>query len=430
MTSSNRRPPPRRPPPIGPQRATAARWPGRPDDRPRTDAEDALRQRRHRQLARVFVPLLVLVLGAYLWAPQRALQPLLDAPPLLRPWASRAALYLISAYSWARLAALLLLGVLLVHLCTALVLFRVQRLNRAAVRWRTLELDIGVSAAAAGVAAGADLFLGLQRLDTPQGRGRGRETTLVFTLLGGDDGRMRLRARGPVEGNRDWSRYLRQQIEGCAPGTTLRLVDDDLQVAITTALPGQVLAWSDLVLLRDAAYPLNDLAQFSADPLGPLASALRSGAAIHYAAYEIVLRAVERHWKAPLREQVARIQAALSPDDLASHDVLLRKAAQTGYDVVVRCLVIADDATAARAQLRDMREQLAQYDRTTSGATQRLLLPQLDRLAGGGRGFVMELGVPLRTRQQRTPICSPPTHTGWLGRVHPGRCRFQGSVAV
>src|SRR5262245_13879316 len=118
--------------------------------------------------------------------------------------------------------------------------------------------------------AGVDLFLGLQRLDTPLGRGRGRETTLVFTLLGGDDGRMRLRVRGPIEGTRHWSRYLRQQIEGCAPGTTVRLVKDDLQNAVAAARPGQVLIWSDLVLLCDAAYPLNDLAQFSADPLGPL----------------------------------------------------------------------------------------------------------------------------------------------------------------
>jgi hypothetical protein len=422
MTTTNRRTPPRRPPALGPQRATTtARWPGNPDARPRTDAEDALRQRRRRQLARVLIPLLICALGAYLWMPQRVLQPLLEAPPPLRPWAIRGAHALTSAYPWAQLVALLLLGLLLVHLCTAFVLLAVQQRNRAAVRWRTLELDIAVSAASATSPAGADLFLGLQRLDIPQWRGRGRETALVFTLLGGDDGRMRLRARGPIDATRDWSSFLRQQIEGCAPGTTVRSVDDDLQVAIAAAQPGQVLAWSDLVLLRDVAYPLNDLAQFSADPLGPLASALRGGAAIHYAAYEIVLRAVERRWKAPLREQVARIQAALSPDDLASHDVLLRKAAQTGYDVVVRCLVIADDAAAARAQLHDMREQLAQYDRTTGGATQRLLIPSADRLAGGGRGFLIPLGVPLRTRQQRTlKLLSAHAHRlAWPGPAWP-----------
>jgi hypothetical protein len=403
MPPARRQAPPHRPPALGPQRATStARWPGRPDARPLTDAEDALRQLRRRQLARVLVPLLLLALGVYLWAPGRALQPFDTAPPPLRPWALTATHYLILAYPWAKLAALLLLGVLLIHLCTALILFRVQRRNRAAVRWRTLELEIALTAEPSISPASADLFLGFQRLDVPQGRGQGRETALVFALLGGSDGRMRLRVRGPIDTRRDWSSFLRQQIEGCAPGTTLRLVDDDLQIALATAQPGQVLAWSDLMLLRDAAYPLNDLAQFSADPLGPLASALRGGAAIHYAAYEIILRAVERRWKAPLREQVARIQAALSPDDLASHDLLLRKAAQTGYDVVVRCLVIADDAGAARAQLQGMREQLAHYDHTTSGATQRLLIPSVDRLAGGGRGFLISLGVPLPRRQQRT----------------------------
>lgn len=429
MNRSQRRASTRRPAPPTPQRTpTSARWPGRPDARPLTDAEDALRRRGRRQLARVLVPLLVLALGYYLWAPGRALQTLLNAPAPLRQWAIHVAQYLVLAYPWTKLAALLLLLTLLLHLCATLILFSAQHRNRRSVRWRTLELDIAAPSTHYGTRTSADLFLGLQRLDIPRGRGLGRETTLVFTLLGSDDGRMRLRVRGPVDTTRDWSSFLRQQIEGCAPGTTVRLVDDDLQVASAAAesrrregRPGQVLAWSDLVLPRDAAYPLNDLAQFSADPLGPLASALRGGAAIHYAAYEIILRAVERRWKAPLREQIARIQAQLSPDDLASHDVLLRKAAQTAYDVVVRCLVIADDVTAARAQLHDMREQLAQYDHTTGGATQRLLVPPTDRLAGGGRGFVIPLGVPLRARQRRSLelLCAHAHRLAWPGPVWP-----------
>jgi hypothetical protein len=403
MPAARRQAPARRPPPLGPERATStARWPGRPDARPLTDAEDALRQLRRRQLARVLVPLLLLALGVYLWAPGRALQPFETAPPPLRPWALRATHYLILIYPWAKLTALLLLGLLLLHFCTAFILFMVQQRNRALVYWRTLELEIAFSADPTRSSAGADLFLGLQRLDVPQGRGLGRETALVFALLGSDDGRMRLRLRGPIDLERDWSRLLRQQIEGCAPGTTLRLVEDDLQGVLANAEPGQVLIWSDLVLLRDAAYPLNDLAQFQADPLGPLASALRAGAAIRYAAYEIIVRAVEHHWKAPLREQVARIQAHLSPDDLASHELLLRKAAQTGYDVVVRSLVVADDISAARTQLQNMREQLAHYDRTTAGATQRLLIPSIDRLSGGGSGFLIPLSVPLPRHQQRT----------------------------
>jgi hypothetical protein len=350
---------------------------------------------RRRQLARVLVPLFILALGVYLWRPQSVVDRLLAAPPILRPWALRGAAALIHAYLWAKLAALALLGLLVIHLCAALVLFARQRRNRAAVRWRTLELELAPPTTIVTAPSGADLFLGFQRLDAPDGRGRGRERALVFALLGGDDGRMRLRVRAPIDDYADWSSVLRQQIEGCAPGTTVRPAADDLEAAIAHAQPGQVLAWSDLVLLRSAAYPMGDLAQFSADPLGPLATALRGGAEIHYAAYEIIVRAVERRAKAPLREQVARIQAQLSPDDLVSHDALLRKAATTAFDIVVRCVVIANDTVSARAKLQSMRAALTQYDRTTAGATQRLLIPPIDRLAGGGRGFLMALGVLL-----------------------------------
>jgi hypothetical protein len=216
---------------------------------------------------------------------------------------------------------------------------------------------------------------------------------MVFALVGGDDGRMQLRVRGRApKGQRNWASFLRQQIEGRAPGTTARPAPDDLAEALDAAQPGQVLAWADLLLQRDASYPLNDLSQFATDPMGPLAAALRGSRHCHYSAYEIIVRAVENRWRRPVRTQVAQIQATLTPDDLPGHDALLTKAAQAAYDVVVRCIVIADDVTSARAQLTDMREMLAQFDRPTRGATQRLLIPSVDRLApGGARGRVVTI---------------------------------------
>jgi hypothetical protein len=54
------------------------------------------------------------------------------------------------------------------------------------------------------------------------------------------------------------------------------------------------------------------------------------------------------------------------------------------------CIVIADDTATARAKLTDMRGELAQFDRTTRNATQRLDIPSSDRLApGGARGQVI-----------------------------------------
>src|SRR5207247_1853540 len=124
------------------------------------------------------------------------------------------------------------------------------------------------------------------------------------------------------------------------------------------------------------------------------ARALCGGPAIHYAAYEIIVRAVEDRWRKPIRTQLAHIQARLTPDDLPGHDALLRTAEQAAYDVLVRCIVVADDARTARTHLRDMREALGQFDRTTRGALQRLQPPTVDRLGRGGRGQMVLIPPP------------------------------------
>jgi hypothetical protein len=384
-------PPPR---PISHQRVRqAVRWQGSPLTRPPTDAELELRDLRQRRLFRLLRFLITLALLSLLYAPQSVISILLEVPPPARPFVVRALPLITRAEPWLHLGALLILTTLSVHLCIAACLLAVQRRNRSTTAFRSLNLDIAPAPALSPL-HGVDLFVGLQRLNHPQGRWRGAEERLVFALVGGADGRMRMRVRGPAH-SRDWTAFLCQQIEGRAPGTTARPADDDLAVAIARATPGQVLGWCDLVLMRDASYPLNDLGQFATDPIGPLAAALRGSSHIHYAAYELILRAVEGRWRRPLRTQVAQIEARLTPDDLVSHEALLRKADQVAYDVVVRCIVIADDPGSARTQLQDMRDALAQFDRTTRGATQRLHIPPLDRLApGGALGRVVRIPSP------------------------------------
>jgi hypothetical protein len=365
--------------------------------RPSTDAERAVQEARVRGPQRLLAMLLTLTLLTYLYAPQWVIGKLLATPPPLHGWVLRALPVLVRAYPWLQLAALVALTALLLHLCIAACLVAVQRRNRTAVQFHTLALDVAAAPTITPL-HGVDLFIGLQRLNRTHGRACGREETLVFALVGGDDGRMRMRVRGPAR-DRDWTRFLRQQIEGRAPGTTARPADDDLATALAQARSTQALAWADLVLLRDASYPLNDLGQFTTDPMGPLAAALQGGPEVHYAAYEIILRAVEDRWRHALRIAVAQIQARLAPDDLASHDALLRKAEQVAYDVIVRCIILADDAPAARAQLRDMREALAQFDRTTRGATQRLQIAGVDRfIPGGALGRVVRIPSPSTPR--------------------------------
>jgi hypothetical protein len=388
-----------------PRSHRAARWEGSLQHRPPTDAEAALHAERQQRIARAIGVVIGLpALVTYVYLPNRAIHTVLEAPPPLRRFGVLAASALTRFYPWCQFLATLVLALLLLHLCLATVLLIVQRRQRARATFHTLALDIAPAQLLSPL-HGVDLFVGWQRRNVPYGRGRGSEENLVFALISGDDGRMQLRVRGPVAG-RDWTTFLRQQIEGRCPGTTTRLVDDDLVVALMEAArtgahdtgSQPVLAWSDLVLRRDAAYPLNDLSQFDADPIGPLALALRGGPNIRYAAYEIIVRAVEDRWRQPIRTQLAHIQARLTPDDLPGHDALLRTAEQAAYDVVVRCIVVANNARVARAHLRDMREALGQFDRTTRGALQRLQAPSVDRLGGGAAGHVVRIPSPNAVR--------------------------------
>jgi hypothetical protein len=347
--------------PVRQQRTRrTARWEGDTQQRPPTDAEAALLAERRQRLGRVLSVVIGLpALVMYLYLPNQVIRTILEAPPPIRRFGTLVAAALTRFYPWCQFVAALVLVCLLLHLCLAAVLLIVQRRRRVRATFRTLALDIAPAQLLSPM-HGVDLFVGLQRLNTPIGRGRGVEENLVFALIGGEDGRMQLRVRGPVAG-RNWTTFLRQQIEGRCPGTTTRLADDDLVDALMQAARSAsshdahnapVLAWSDLVLRRDAAYPLNDLSQFDTDPIGPLALALRGSPAVRYTAYEIMVRAVEDRWRQPIRTQLAHIQARLTPDDLPGHDALLRTAEQAAYDVVVRCIVVADDARAARPPAR------------------------------------------------------------------------------
>ncbi|NJO82546.1 MAG: hypothetical protein HC828_06765 [Blastochloris sp.] len=403
----------RRPPASPTIRGTTARWPGAADDRPRTDAEYTLRRWRQQLLIRflvgwVGVPLLLTYLLAPTWLLPRLAQYLTEVPGGLTVlWV------LLAAYPFVQLGVVGVLGVLILHLTLAAVLVPLQQYHRRRTPYHTLALDLSLTEQP-GPLHGMAFFVGLQRLAHAHGRVQGREATLVCSIVQGDDGLAQFRVRAPVRTDQDGLALLRDQITGRWPGTTTRLREqDDLQAAITQAatppLSGgpRALASLDLTLCHHASYPLNDVSGLLDESLGPLLVALQHRPGVQYAAYELILRGVEPRWRIPVRMQVAQIQARLSPDDLGGHDALLRTLDQAVYDVVVRCVVIADTAPQARAVVQQLAQALGQFDHTTRGHRQALRSPRIDVVRGGMRGRV----VPLPPPDQAT---WSPTRREWL----------------
>lgn len=390
----------RRPPPSPTIRGTTARWPGAADDRPRTDAEYTLRRWRYLLLWRLLVVWVVLpVLCTYLLAPTwllpRLAQDFADVPgsaTLLR--------VLLTAYPFVQLGVVGVLSVLILHLTLAAVLVPIQQYHRRRTPYHTLALDLTL-AEQPGPLHGMAFFVGLQRLTHAHGRAQGREATLVCSIVQGADGLAQFRVRAPVRTDQDGLALLRDQIAGRWPGTTTRLLEqDDLQTAITQAAaptPAEnrrCLTSIDLTLCHHAAYPLNDVSGLLDESLGPLLVALQHRPGVQYAAYELILRGVEPRWRIPVRMQVAQIQARLSPDDLGGHDALLRTLDQAVYDVVVRCVVIADTPAQSQAVAQQLAQALGQFDHTTRGHRQALRSPRIDVVRGGMRGRVVPLPPP------------------------------------
>src|SRR5690349_10861578 len=127
-----RRPPSSSRPPSRPvNHRRTARWDGRAQERPLTDAEAALLAERRQQLARALGVLIGLpALLLYLYLPNRMIQTVLDVPPQLRRFGVFGASLLMRLYPWCQFVALVVLTVLLLHLCLAAALLILQRHRR------------------------------------------------------------------------------------------------------------------------------------------------------------------------------------------------------------------------------------------------------------------------------------------------------------
>ena len=372
-------------PPRGGPAGRQARWSGNPWKRPQTDAEWMLARQRTRSLLRLGGMLLLALLALLAWTPDMIVTTLAAAtaggPPLLRAAGAGVA----AAVPWVRIGMALLLTVIGADLLRGGVLLARQRRRRAARRLHTWDAAFPAAPAAAwSPLTGVDLLIGLAPLLPAHAVTRGDEPTLALVIESGSDGRARLRVRTP--GGDDWRAAVRHEIEGRTPGATVRPAADDLAAALQQA--GAV-AWVDLVPARPAGHPLRDLGRFQSDPLGPLAAAVRVTAPVIYAGYDILVRGADvradQAWREALRTQVARIQARLTPGDLAAHDALLQQAEGWAFEVTVRCVAAAVTEEAAVRQVQALAQALGQFAAESGGAVQRLAPPPLDALAQGRR---------------------------------------------
>lgn len=377
-----------------PLRLSSPRWHGDPEQRPPTDAEQARQRRQQRTLARFCGMLVFVAVFAFVVAPLPLLLALRDVSgPLARPAAVIGG-GLQAIYPLLKGGLLIVLGYLLLHLSVGLVLLTIQRRQRTRRALATFRLELARSESTE-LGRGVDIFAGIGELLSAAGRLTGNEDALVFALINHtDDHRVRLAIRGPARtlAQQATLQAVRNLVSGAAPGTTTQPAADDLEAQIgSAALQDGFAGSADFVLLRSPSYPLKDLGLFiGSDPLGPLAAALDRKDGVRYAAIELIIRAVpvQNDWRAPLREQIGAIQGSVNPEDIAAYDALLRKVESHGFDVVVRCIVVAENRQAAIQQLRELHHALRTFSRPAGSARQGLRRCG-SRLRDGSAGFTI-----------------------------------------
>jgi hypothetical protein len=363
-----------------PPRLSGPRWHGDPDQRPPTDAEHTRQRRKQRTLVRFFGMLAFLAVFAFVVTPMPLLLALRDVTGQLARPAAVAGGWLQLSYPFLRIGLLIALGYLLLHLSIGLILLHIQQRRRTRQALATFHIDLARSEQTE-LGRGVDIFAGIGELLSAAGRLTGNEDMLVFALINhAEDHRVRLAIRGSAAtpAQQATLQAVRNLVSGAAPGTTTQPAGDDLltQIGSAAAVQDGFVGSADFVLLRSPSYPLKDLAMFiGSDPLGPLATALDRKDGVRYTAIELIVRAMpaKEDWRAPLREQIGAIQGSVNPEDIAAYDALLRKVEGYGFDVVVRCIVVAASRKAVIQQLRELHHALRTFSRPAGSARQGLL---------------------------------------------------------
>jgi hypothetical protein len=378
-----------------PPRLMSPRWQGDPDQRPPTDAEDARRRRKQRAIQRFFAIIGVVALGVFVLNPHPLLLLLREVEGQFAEPAATVGLWLQRAHPVVRYGLVLLLGSVLVHLSIGLGLLLLQQHRRRQRELATFLIDLARSEQSEP-GRGVDIFAGLGELLTPAGRLTGTEDTLVFALVNHtDDHRVRLAIRGLADSptRQATLQAVRNLVSGAAPGATTQPAADELQTLIGREAPLRdgFVGSADFVLLRSPSFPLKDLAMFiGSDPLGPLATALDRRDGVRYTAFELIMRALppKEDWRAPLREQIGAIQGSVNPEDIAAYEALLRKVEGYGFDLVIRCIVVAETRFAAVRQLREMHNALRSFSRP-AGSARQALLRRGAKLPGPNAGYTL-----------------------------------------
>jgi hypothetical protein len=375
------------------RRAPSAPWSGAPWNRPATDAEETWRQERWTPLRRLGLLLLVGVSGALLWMPSLALSGAAwlelwwgGAIPLRSAWSR--------LYPWLRDGVVLLGVVALIDLVRSWWSLDQQIARRQAHAWETLVVE-PVDGVAHTPLAMVDVWHAFAPLLDGARLPAGAEPHLVVGIEGGDDGRAQLiirTPRGAAPGRpTPWTHLVHQELEGRFPGLGVRFPDagdpwrgDRLHAALAQgAACSGVLAWADRVVRRGDGAPLRDLLQFDGDPMGPGARAVERRPGVIYAGYEVLVRGGDdRRWRAGVRRYAAHVQLRQPVDAVTSHPALMRYAESPVFDVVVRCLCVAQDRATAHATVCRMTAVLDQFARRTRGRLQGWMPPPIDRVGG------------------------------------------------
>jgi hypothetical protein len=313
------------------------------------------------------------------------LSPALPAPPSAEQAAGTAlGLLLAPALApWLRLLALAaLLGcgaeLLLAALAMPLQARAVRERGRAGT-YLSIRRPVALQGGAEPSGSGMEVFRTLAGSFPAGGRLSGSGAWCALTLGAGPDQPAELGAFIPAgRGHQRARSALVNALQGLCADVSIDERDDPLRSA---AQGGTVVAWREYGLALPPEFPLRLLEpNGGADPLGPLAAAIRPSRA-RYAELQIVIRpiggiagwALGRGWRgrATARKLAleARADYGLQPDIAA----LETKLAGASFEVTVRAAVVCEQPGDAQAALDQIEAALATFQARIASHVQRLV---------------------------------------------------------
>ncbi len=188
---------------------------------------------------------------------------------------------------------------------------------------------------------------------------------------------------GSSANQQHWQSALRQMIIGQCPDALVDSPPDPLAKAIDQAIgsAGATLAWAEFLLPHDPAFPLRLPESAESDLLGPLLAQLRPRAgAVRYAEAQVSTQ--PRHdwrsdgfgWRTAAHRRLNQLRSKAHFGMLNSDGrALERKLADPASHMLLRVVVVADQAAAANHMLREINSVLGQYAQRSGQCNQRFV---------------------------------------------------------